>query len=53
MIHHIQAVNTAILRRGKASKEELNSFRVLAAQARDARNAARDALEKHKHEHGC
>ena len=47
------AINDMLLVRGQVSKEEYERIRALADEARAALNLARQALERHKHEHGC
>ena len=46
-------VNDLIAIRGKTTKEEYDRVRSFLTEARNARDAARRALEKHKTEHGC
>ena len=48
---HARAVNDAHLARG--NKQEYERVRALTDEARRSLNAARSALEQHKHEHGC
>ena len=50
---HSGAVNDVLRVRGKGSKEEYDRVRAVADEARNARNAARLALDRHKQEHGC
>ena len=52
-IQFTQAMNNVVLRRGKVAKEEYDRVRLVMEQARDCRNAARQALAQHKQEHGC
>ena len=47
------AVNLVNVSRGKTTKEEFDRVWALKDEARDARTAARLALEQHKKEHGC
>jgi hypothetical protein len=46
-------VNDLIALRGKTTEEEYNRVRSFLTEARNARDAARRALEQHKKEHGC
>ena len=50
---HGRAINDVLEVRGKVSNEEYESIRVLADQAKNARDDARLALSRHKREHGC
>jgi hypothetical protein len=50
---HATAVDEVLIARGRASKQAYETFLAAADEARNARNAARIALERHKHEHGC
>ena len=50
---HRRAITEILEVRGKISNEEYERFRELADQARNARSAARLALQQHKQEHGC
>jgi hypothetical protein len=47
------AINDMLLVRGQVSKEKYERIRALGDEARAALNVARQALEQHKHEHGC
>jgi hypothetical protein len=53
MDQHAISVNEALGVRGRGSEEESDRFRALRDEARNARDAARLALEQHKKEHGC
>jgi hypothetical protein len=46
-------VNELIGMRGKTTREEYDRVRRFLTEARNARDAARRALEQHKQEHGC
>jgi hypothetical protein len=47
------AVNDLIALRGKTTEEEYERVRGFLTEARNARDAARLALEQHKQDHGC
>ena len=53
MDQHAISVNEALGVRGRVSEEESDRFRALRDEARNARDAARLALEQHKKEHSC
>jgi hypothetical protein len=50
---HSHAINEAVGVRGSVSKEEHDRLRVIAEEARSARDTARIALRQHTQEHGC
>lgn len=50
---HSKMIDEALLARGRASKQDYQRFRTVADEAKNARDAARLALEQHKKEHRC
>jgi Rad3-related DNA helicase len=50
---HKTAIDEALLARSRASKEDYEGFRAIVDEAKNTRDAARMALERHKKEHGC
>jgi hypothetical protein len=50
---YADAVNDLVVIRGKTTNEEYNRVRGFVDEARNARDAARLALQQHKQEHSC